>query len=73
MWAEFKDPSGAALLCTKYVEIKRSTSCPIYNNYFCITCIIFLFSKTPMLALGPTQLYIQGVPGFFPGGKAAGA
>jgi hypothetical protein len=33
------------------------------------TCIIFLFYKTPMLALGPTQLYIQGVQGSFLGVK----
>ena len=40
-----------SLQCTKYVEVKRSTSCSVYN-YFCITGIIFLFSKTPMPALG---------------------
>jgi hypothetical protein len=32
-----------------------------------------IFSKTFRPTLGPTELPIQRVPGFFPGGKSAGA
>jgi hypothetical protein len=34
---------------------------------------IFLSSEMSRPALGPTQTPIQGVPEFFPGGKAVGA
>ena len=35
--------------------------------------MIFLFSKTPRPAVASTQLPIQGVPGYLPGGNAIGA
>ena len=34
---------------------------------------VFLFSETSGSAVGPTEVFIEWVPGFFPGGLAAGA
>jgi hypothetical protein len=71
--------------CTNtWRQVTRSTEfctvAPNIRGYSVWNCVptntgqeIFVFSKASRLALGPTQRPLQWIPGFFPGGKTAGA